>query len=124
MRRVKAAGCLSDRPGESTALVAEQFALEQPPWHRRTVHLYVRTEPSRALLVNSLGNQLLARAGFALNQNRRISGGHHFHGVPDVPKALAVANEFIFDCHWVQRHAKYRASRTGHNSNLLHSDCA
>jgi hypothetical protein len=56
---LKAPGRLSPRSGECSALVAEEFALDETIWHCRAVHL-------------GLGDQFFARTGLAQDKDRRI----------------------------------------------------
>jgi hypothetical protein len=57
------------RAGECAALVAEQLALEQVLGYRRGVDRDERTRGARAVLVQRIGDQLLARARFAGDQH-------------------------------------------------------
>src|SRR5262249_20332606 len=60
------------RAGESPAFVAEQLALDQPGGQRRTVHLDERPRLTPAARVNGPGDELLAGAGFAEDEHRRV----------------------------------------------------
>src|SRR2546427_6102217 len=53
---------------------AEQFALDQFPRQRGAVHLYQRPLRTRAEGVNQISDDFLARAAFAGDQNRNITG--------------------------------------------------
>jgi hypothetical protein len=72
---LKAAGRLSHRPGERSALMAEKLAFQETAWHCRAVQLDVWTTLPKTLLMNGLGYQFLARASLADDQDRRIGSG-------------------------------------------------
>ena len=57
--------------------MAEQLALDQMLWYCGHVDRHERAVATRTVLVQRFGNQLLARAGFAGNQDRAIGLGRH-----------------------------------------------
>src|ERR1022692_1866877 len=75
--------------------MSEQFAFEQTGGHGRAVEFYVRAAPSAALFVNGPGDKLFPGAGFALNQDCRVGGRYHPHGVPDFTESVVIADEFV-----------------------------
>jgi hypothetical protein len=74
---LKTAGCLSHRSGECSALMAEELAFHETAWHCRAVQLDIWTALSKALLMNGLGYNFLAGAGFTLNKDNRIGSSDH-----------------------------------------------
>src|SRR5206468_3927973 len=58
------------RSGERAFLVSEQRALDETFRQRCAVELYKRPTATVALLVNLARDELFARAGFALEENR------------------------------------------------------
>jgi hypothetical protein len=81
---------------ESASFVAEEFALEQGPGNSRAVQDYERSLPSRTLVVNGMGDDFFARAGFVLNQGYRIGIGYHTNQVQDFLKREASSHNL--DC--------------------------
>ena len=61
-----------DRIGKGAALAAEQLAFHERGGNRRAVHAHHRPAPACAQLVNLSGKELLAGAGGAEQQYRRI----------------------------------------------------
>src|SRR5262249_17616274 len=74
MRQLEAADALRDGAGERALLMTEQLAFEQAGRDRRAIELDQRAFAPGAQVVNGAGDQLLARAGFAANQDGRIGG--------------------------------------------------
>ena len=75
-------GAVGDRAGERAADVAEEFALQQALGERAAIDADEGTAASRRKLVDRLGDKLLAGAGLAHKQDRRIRHGHPpRHGV-------------------------------------------
>ena len=81
------AGLGDGGPGEGAPHVAEQLRLQQRLRHRAAVHRHERTGRSRAGVVDGLGDDLLAGAGLALDQQGGVGGGdaldeveHGMHG--------------------------------------------
>ncbi len=62
--------------GERAAHVAEELGLEQGLGHGAAVHGHERPRRARARVVDGLGDDLLAGAGFALDQQRRVRRRH------------------------------------------------
>ena len=69
------------RAGERARLVAEELALDERGRNRRAVDLDERLVPAPAGGVDRPGDQLLAGAGFAQDQHRRVGAGHLLHVV-------------------------------------------
>src|SRR5439155_23976196 len=63
------------RAGKGALLVPEQLALENPLGERGAVDREIRTVGAAAALVQRAGDQLLARAAFAGDEDRRLRGG-------------------------------------------------
>ncbi len=59
--------------------MTEEFAFEQLIWDRGAVYLDERPRLSWTALVDGPGDQLLARAGFAQDKNRRIGTGNELY---------------------------------------------
>ena len=85
--------CTGSREGAS--FVSEKFALQQGPRDRGAVQLYKWTLPARTLVVNGAGDDLLAGAGFALNQGYRIAFCDHADQSQDLLKCRTEANDLL-----------------------------
>ena len=72
--QLEAADLPRERAGERALLAAEQLALDQRRRDRRAVDADHRPAAPRAALVDLRGEQLLAGAGLAEQQHRRIGG--------------------------------------------------
>ena len=72
VRRFESARAIGDRAGERAAHVAEQFAFQQTFAQRAAIHAHKRARAARAKLMHRLGDQFLARAGFAQQQHRGV----------------------------------------------------
>ena len=72
MGQLKAADALRNGAGECAPFMTEQLAFQKPRRDRGTVHLYQGTLAARAEMMNRAGDQFFSRAGFTLNQYRRI----------------------------------------------------
>ena len=73
--RFEAAGAVVDRAGECAADVAEELAFEQAFAERAAVDADERPVAALAELVDRVGDELLAGAGFAEQQHRRAAAG-------------------------------------------------
>ena len=72
--------------------MAEQLVLEQVLVQGSAVHRHERLVLARAVGVDGLGDQLLACAGLALNENGRAGGGEVAQPVDDLVHLRAVAD--------------------------------
>ena len=72
MGQLEAADALRDGAGERALFVTEQLAFQKPRRDGGAVHLYQGALAARAEMMNGAGDQFFSRAGFALNQYRRI----------------------------------------------------
>src|SRR5262249_37957101 len=66
---LEAPGPRGRRAGEGALLVTEQLALDEQRRQRRAVHLHERAGPARTAVMNRAGQQLLARARLAKEQD-------------------------------------------------------
>src|SRR6266699_2008503 len=80
-----------DRPREGALLVAEELALDQLARERSAVHLDERLRAPRPVVVERVGDQLLAGAARAADEDREIGVRHLADHVEDAlhPRALA-----------------------------------
>src|SRR6266403_2095495 len=80
-----------DRTREGALLVAEELALDQLARERSAVHLDERPRAPGAVVVERVGDQLLARAARAADQDREIGVRYLADHVEDAlhPRALA-----------------------------------
>src|SRR5882672_800339 len=91
--RLETSGAVLDRPGKSTARVAEEFAFIQLFWDRGAIDADERFVLAPAALVNFPRDQFLARAGFTENENRSICRRDQINLADDVPQWCALADE-------------------------------
>ena len=82
-----------DGGGKRAFYVAKKRGLEQLRRHGAGVDGHERLVVARGVGVDGLGNDLLARAALALNQNRRPAGRDLRHEVEDAQHALALAHD-------------------------------
>ena len=76
--------------------MAEQLALEQRFGDGRAVDLHERKVPSRALVVQALGHELLARSALAMDQNRvRLAARELPDDVAQAPRRVGLADELV-----------------------------
>ncbi len=75
--------------------MSEERGFEQIRRHRPRVHWDERPVAPRRVQVNRLGNQLLARAAFALQQDGRPAGRHLRHQVENLQHRLALADDVL-----------------------------
>src|SRR5258705_349544 len=81
------------RPRERALLVAEQLALDQVLRDRRAVDLDEGTLDAVRVVVNRVGDQLLAGAVLALDQDVRVAGGHTLYQLEQLLHLLALADD-------------------------------
>ncbi len=74
VRQLEAANLARGGAGESTPLVPEQIAFEQPGWDGRATDPDQRPVPPWARAMHGARDELLARAGFPLEQDGGIRG--------------------------------------------------
>ena len=67
-------GLCSSRTGKRTFFVAEEFALQQFPAHRSAVYGQKRSAGPPAEVMEQSRGDFFARAGFSLNEDRRVGG--------------------------------------------------
>ncbi len=77
------------RAGERALFVAEELRVDQLRGNRAAVDAAERPAAERRVFVDGAGDDLLARAGFAEEQDRRAAAGHdaragHHGGEPGV----------------------------------------
>ena len=70
--RLEAAGPVGDRPGERSADMPKQLALEEALGEGPAVDAHERSAPARRELVDRLGDQFLPRAGLADQEHRGV----------------------------------------------------
>src|ERR1700677_773054 len=78
MFHLKPTDLLSDRAGERSPFMAEEFTFAQPGRDGRTVELDEWSSLARTVAVNSTRDKFFARAGLAQQEDSRISPGHGF----------------------------------------------
>lgn len=66
------------RAGERAGVMTKELIIQQVFIEGGAIHRNKRLVSPRAVVVDRLGDQLLARSGFPLNQNRGIRGGDVF----------------------------------------------
>src|SRR5210317_1332450 len=82
--------------GESPFFMSHQFALKQSLWNRGTVDRHKRFVFTRALHMNSAGDQLLAGAAFTLNQHGAgVAFGDLANHVEDLLHVTTFADDVI-----------------------------
>ena len=84
-------------PGQRTRvgppLAAEELALDQPGGQARAVHLDERPVVPRAQPVDGVGDELLAHAGLAEDEDGRAGAGHLLDLTQDVPDRRALPDD-------------------------------
>ena len=75
VRQLEASHLLADGDGEGTLLVAEQLALQEPRGDGGAVELDERAALAWAQVVQGAGDELLARAGLAADEDGGIGRG-------------------------------------------------
>ena len=79
IRLLEAAGAACDGPGERTLLMAEEFAFEQVFGDGAAIDGDHLALAARAVFVHGLGDELLAGAALAGDEDRRIRARHPAH---------------------------------------------
>ena len=83
------------RTGERAALTSEELALDQRARQRRAVDDHERPIAPAAATMNRPGQQFLAGAGLAEEQDRGVSVGHLLDTGHHVTKTVAVTDDHI-----------------------------
>ena len=89
VRLLEATGPVPVRAGECASHVAEELALEELRRHGGTVHLHQWRVGARAARVDGAGDQLLAHARLAANQDGRRRRRHGVEGLEHPPHLRA-----------------------------------
>ncbi len=87
--RFEAAGAVVDGAGECAADVAEELAFEQAFAERAAVDADERAVAALAEVVDCMGDEFFARAGFAEKQDRRAAASHLAREAHDVDHRTA-----------------------------------
>jgi len=86
-------GALRDRAGEGPALMAEHLGFEQLGGDRAAVDRDERTIGPRAGRMDGAGDELLARAALARDQDRGVGDRHLQHELPDLLDERVLADQ-------------------------------
>ena len=81
---LEAATALGHRTGERTLLMTEELGLEEGLWERSTRDLDERPGAAVRVEMERLGDELLAGAALAGDEDRRIGLGHLADGLVDL----------------------------------------
>ena len=92
---LEAADFLIDRAGKSAAFVAEEFGFEQATGNRGAIDFDEGALFARAEIVNGAGDDLLAGAGFAEDENGAAGGRDEFDLREDFADRGALADDFL-----------------------------
>src|SRR5262249_15212711 len=84
-----------ERPGEGSAHVAEELALDETRRDRSAVDFHEWALTTSAPAVDRPREELLARAGLADQENRRVRPRHVLDGVEGREKRRAVAHDLL-----------------------------
>ena len=90
-----AAGLVALGVGERATHVAEQLRLHQRLGHRGAVDRHEGPLAPGALVVNRLGEELLARSGLAEHQHRAVAVGDHRQQLEDLLHPGALADDVL-----------------------------
>src|SRR5439155_10955501 len=93
LRHLKEPFLVSGRAGERPLLVAEQLGFNQIFGNRRAVDLDERALRPLAVVMNRVGNELLAGSVLPLDQDVRIPAGHAFDQLEHFVHLLALADD-------------------------------
>ena len=93
--QLEPAGALAVGARERAALVAEQLRFEQALVERRAVHLDERPVRPARVAVEGLGDQLLADAGLAQDQDRGVRAGDLLDRAEDLLHLRALADDVL-----------------------------
>ena len=92
MRLLDPALARTYRSGERSTDVTEQLGFEQGFWNGPTVERHERVRASRAVMVDRSGDELLARARFAGDEDCAGGRGHHLEQPKQITHRLAAAD--------------------------------
>ncbi len=81
--------------GEGALFVAEQFRFEQVFRQRSAVEAHVRAVGARRMVVDGVGDEFLAGAGFATQQDRGVPFGDHAHLVEHPAHRRRTADDVV-----------------------------
>src|SRR5690349_20488188 len=95
MRQFEASDTLSDSARESTLLVPEKLALQQPRRDGSAIQLHECVHAAMAELMNRARHEFLACAGRAMNQYRGAGWGNRLDLVEDGAKSFAMADNLF-----------------------------
>src|SRR6267154_132972 len=95
VRQRKPADVRIDSSGEGSAFVPEKLAFEKTGRHRRTVHFDEIPAAPRAKLVNRARDNLLARPGFAGDQDGGVCWSHGLDFCEDGAQAAAASHDCL-----------------------------
>ena len=84
-----------ERPGERALFVAEEFAFEQVLGQRGTVHRDERRALALAVEMQCAGDEFLARAALALDEDRAVGVGDLVDEVVDLLHRAAGADDVL-----------------------------
>src|ERR1700691_2417962 len=93
--QLKAAKLLCDGPGERALFVAKKLAFQEVQRDGGAVQLDERASASRTDIVDRARDQLLARAGFTLDQDSGTCRRHPFDPIEHSFQRRTVANELL-----------------------------
>jgi hypothetical protein len=95
MGEFETADALGDGAGEGAAFVAEEFAFEQAGGDGGAIHFDKGVVVARAEIVNGAGDEFLAGAGFAVNENGGIGGTDGFEFFQNFLERGAFADDLV-----------------------------
>src|ERR1700675_1187932 len=93
--QLETANLLRDGPGERALLVTKEFAFQQIQWNSSAVQSYKRPSDPRADVVDRMRDELLAGAGFAVDQHSRTSGRDPFDLFKHRFQRRAIADDLL-----------------------------
>src|ERR1035438_6297335 len=93
--QLKAADTLGNGAGEGAFFVAEHLTLQQAGGNGGAVELDEGALAARAQVVDGTGEEFLAGAGFAVDEDRGIGGRDGFHLLQDSIQGAAAADDFL-----------------------------
>src|SRR5262249_51221898 len=93
VRQLEASLLSSFGAGEGPFLVAEELGFDQALGQRRAADLDERLLRAQRAVVNRVGDELLARAGLAAEEDRGVRAGHLRDLLEDLPHRSAAADE-------------------------------
>src|SRR6188768_828163 len=93
LRHFEQADFVRGRTCERAFAVAKELALDELVGDGGTVDLDERAAHAVRVVMNGVGNELFARADFALNQDVRVAGSHAFDQLEEVLHLLALTDD-------------------------------